>query len=69
MSKSNKNPGAPASAHRVQNIVALASTSDPQTDTLNARETPAVRALARRLGLPITTALVICELAGIGGVK
>ena len=54
---------------RVEYIAALPINSDLQTNTSATQETPAVRALARRLGRPITTVLVICELAGIGGVK
>jgi hypothetical protein len=71
MNMKKKNPAAALAGAtvRVENIVALPSHSDLQTDTSTKNETPAVRVLARRWGLPITTARVICELAGIGGVK
>jgi hypothetical protein len=71
MSTSKKNPAAaPAgAADRVEDIVALGSNSDHQTITSNIRETPEVRLLALRYGLSPTIARVICELAGIGGVR
>lgn len=61
-----ENPAALAGANRVDDIKALAKLDVFNTND-NARESLAVRSIARRFRLTIPHARVICELYGLGG--
>lgn len=65
------NPAARLGANRARNVnrvAAIEDISNPKAFTPNIQsETLAARTLAKRFGLTIQHARVVCELAGIGG--
>lgn len=61
------NPVALAGAHRAECFEALSHGFDTRPNTTFYGSTLAVAKLARRFGLPLPTARVVAELAGIGG--
>jgi hypothetical protein len=62
-----KNPAAPASAHRVLEIVATAKRLDISNPTETLSQSLAVRRTAQRFNITPTHARVVCELYGLGG--
>jgi hypothetical protein len=65
----NENPAARANrANRVPDVIFAGDIWNPKAFTPNIQsETLAARTLAKRFGLTIQHARVVCELAGIGG--
>lgn len=66
-----ENPAAPAGAHRVLNIAAIAKPLDSQNPTSfplkSQSETLATRSVMRRFRVSYHHALIICRLSGLGG--
>jgi hypothetical protein len=66
-----ENPAAPAGAHRVLNIAAIAKPLDSQNPTASPlksqSELLAARSVMRRCRVSYWHALTICRLSGLGG--